>query len=121
MKIARAEYERFIAEALPGDWCIDSGDCPEFDDPDHGSVIEVSDGIRVDWQGKGSPPANAFILRNDIIECMNGVVEIDVGLLTVFRRWRKAQSHVRVSVELRKDELAGLKAYLKAHGGKVIG
>lgn len=42
-----------------------------------------------------------------------------ISLETHFKRWRKAQTTVRISVEVHKDKLDGLKAAIKANGGRV--
>lgn len=121
MKIVKVEWDKFWT-ALGRDFYVDDTDmCPEDDsDLAPNDIIEITYGTLF-WQGRGRMDPTNFVNHPAIkpSDIYNG--DINIGILTVFRRWRKAQTTVSVSAEIPRGKEGEFKAAVKALGGKVHG
>lgn len=114
VKTNGAEYKAYIADTDPKFW------------PD-GSFID-DDVLIVNGTTHGSDDltldTSAFKDEDEvIIHCgsfyQSAREDDPISLETHFKRWRKAQSTVRIAVEVHKDKLDGLMTAIKANGGRV--
>ena len=108
-KTTGAEYKAYIADDDPKWW------------PD-GSYID-DDLILVDGQPMDDAGFDATTLHDNaavVIECgtyySNGIDGDPKSLEAHFKRWRKAQTTVRIAVEVHRDKLESLKLAIKAAG-----
>jgi hypothetical protein len=114
MNVLIDEISRFIKEGWPGkDWYMD--DCgPAFEELfkedgetpiSPGTVVKLEDfECAVLWQGEGDDPSPG---------------QLGYSFLTLFRKWRKAQTTVFMPVEAPKAKADAVRAAIKKAGGRV--
>jgi hypothetical protein len=114
VKTTGAEYKAYMNESDPKWWSKDA----YMDD----ELLTVD--------GKSTSEQDNFDsshLSDDAIVIIEGGTyhqsyddDNPISLESHFKRWRKAQTTVRIAVEVHKDKLEALKAAIKLAGGKVI-
>lgn len=110
LKIPAAEFKRFYND--PTYWPEDNGDTY------HDDVLFAIDGVETSDMETEKLPDNAvvtIVYGGAVFGHGNGV-----GLDTYFRRWRKEQDTVYLTVAVPKDKQDAVTAAIKAAGGKVV-
>ena len=115
MKVLIDEISKFIKEGWPGPtgaWYME--ECgPVFEElfdldgespKDPGTVVKLEDfECAVLWQGAGDDPTHGT----------------GYSFLTLFKKWKKAQTTVFIAVEAPVDKADAVKAAIKKAGGRV--
>lgn len=122
MRINKKEFDKFWDETLGDDWYID-GDAID-DDGNQDLEIVINNDYLVAWQGSGrlkksSLPKHVKPSEYDDMT-LSGVLTI--GLLTLFKRWKKSQSHTTFYAifTVKKDGEAELREVLKSLGARFM-
>ena len=90
--VSSEEFERFWSEVLGEDWYLEEG--LEDYDPVRDRTVELDDWY-VSWQGfsREDVPSTPPHVEEDEYDPLHGIT---TGLLTLFERWKKAQTHTTV-------------------------
>ena len=118
--VAAAEFEQFWKEVLGEDWCLEEG--LDGYDPEKDETVDL-DNWYISWQGplnlsaEDVPPQPPHVEKNEY-DPLHG---IDTGLLTLFERWKKAQTHTTVVAwfVVPKEREGALINQLKVMGAEV--
>jgi len=114
VKTTGAEYKAYVNETNPEFW----PDGAWYDD-----VILSVNGVVIGDDVESVDPDK--LTDSDKVEIICGTYyrhseDADpISLETHFKRWRKAQTHVYISVQVHRDKLDAVKAAIKASGGSV--
>lgn len=114
MRISKIEFNKFWNEILGDDWYVDDDDF-EFDDELDEVVLED---VVLAYQGNKDIKLPKYAKRPELDERFG---RLTTGLKTLFRRWRKSQTHVTFIMHftVEKDKENELREKLEALGGKI--
>lgn len=113
MRITKVDWDRFWNDLGPH-WCVEDIDQSPEDDSglSPGDIITFSCG-EIRWQGGGDPVPSELVTRKDL-------GRYGAPLMTVLRRWQRAQSHVTLAVEVPRDAVDRVRAALHELGCRVL-
>lgn len=114
--VSTEEFEAFWSEVLGGDWYVDDG-LYDFD-PKIDKTVELDDWV-IGYQGRAKGAAietPKYVKRDEFDDPF-----IHTGLLTLFNRWKAAQTHTVLVASFRvpKNEVKKFTKAIEKLGGKV--
>lgn len=123
MKVSKEEFNKFWNEILGKDWYIDDDDVFDVDfvDDQDPEVLLSNDGV-IAWQGHGRLNKSSLpkYVKSSEYDTIKFSGFLTIGLLTLFKRWKKNQSHTTFCAyfTVKKDEEDELREALKCLGAR---